>query len=115
MRTYGDPCGIARALDLIGERWALLVVRELLHGPRRFAELRRGLFAASPNVLLRRVRELIRGGVVQRAGGAYQLTARGRELHPLLLALGRWGARSTARPRGALSLDALLAALEATF
>lgn len=115
MRSYGDPCGIARALDLIGERWALLVVRELLHGPKRFAELRRGLFSASPNVLSQRLRELQQGGVVQRAGGGYELTARGRELHPLLLALGRWGARSTARPGGALSLDALLAALEATF
>jgi DNA-binding HxlR family transcriptional regulator len=115
LRSYGDPCGIARALDLVGERWARLIVRELLLGPRRF---KAGLPAASPNVLSQRLRELEAGGVVQRrrAGGAlYELTDWGRELHPILLQLGRWGARSPERPAGALSVDALMIALESTF
>jgi DNA-binding HxlR family transcriptional regulator len=118
LRTYGDPCGIARALDVVGERWALLIVRELLLGPKRFTDLKAGLGAASPNVLSQRLRELEAGGIVQRrkAGGArYELTDWGRELHPILLQLGRWGARSGDRPKGALSVDALMIALEATF
>ena len=117
-RSYGDPCGIARALDAVGERWALLVVRELLLGPKRFTDLRAGLGAASPNVLSQRLRELEAAGVVRRrkAGPAvYELTDWGRELHPILLMLGRWGARSCARPAGALGVDALMIALESTF
>jgi DNA-binding HxlR family transcriptional regulator len=118
LRSYGDPCGIARALDVVGERWALLTVRELLLGPKRFTDLKAGLAGASPNVLSQRLRELEAGGVVQRrrAGGAlYELTDWGRELHPILVQLGRWGARSPERPAGALSVDALMVALEATF
>jgi DNA-binding HxlR family transcriptional regulator len=65
-RTYGDPCGVARSLDVVGERWALLVVRELLLGPKRFADLRAGLPAMSPNVLSQRLRELEGHGIVQR-------------------------------------------------
>jgi DNA-binding HxlR family transcriptional regulator len=117
LRSYGDPCGIARALDVVGERWALLVVRELLFGPRRFTDLRAAL-GASPNVLTQRLGELEAGGIVQRrtAGGAlYELTDWGRELHPILLQLGRWGARSLHRPAGELTVDALMAALESTF
>ena len=67
MRTYGDGCGIAHALDLVGERWALLVVRELLLGPKRFTDLRDGLPNASPNVLSQRLRELEAG---RRSSGA---------------------------------------------
>jgi len=118
LRSYGDACGIARALDCVGERWALLIVRELLFGPKRFTDLKTGLAGASANVLSQRLRELEAGDVVQRrrSGGAfYELTDRGRELHPILLQLGRWGARSSARPAGALSVDALMVALEATF
>ena len=59
-RTYGDSCGIARALDLVGERWALLVVRELLLGPKRFTDLRSGLPNLGPDVLTQRLRELAR-------------------------------------------------------
>jgi DNA-binding HxlR family transcriptional regulator len=117
LRSYGDPCGIARALDVVGERWALLLVRELLFGPKRFTDLRAGL-GASPNVLSQRLGELEAGGVVQRrsAGGAlYELTDWGRELHPILVQLGRWGARSPHRPAGTLSVDSLMVALEATF
>src|ERR671919_2805740 len=66
-RTYGDPCGIARALDLVGERWALLVVRELLLGPKRFTDLRTGLPNLGPDVLSQRVRDLEAIGVLRRA------------------------------------------------
>ena len=117
LRSYGDPCGIARALDVVGERWALLIVRELLFGPKRFSDLRAGL-GASPNVLSQRLAELEASSVVQRrrAGGAlYELTDWGRELRPILLELGSWGARSSHRPTGELSVDALMAALESTF
>lgn len=117
-RSYGDPCGIARALDLVGERWALLVVRELLLGPRRFSELRAGLSGASPNVLSQRLVELEAGGVVRKqesSSGAYELTDWGRELHPVLVRLGRWGAQSSLKPAGKLSRTAFLVALESTF
>ena len=118
LRSYGDPCGIARALDLVGERWALLIVRELMFGPKRFTDLRGGLTDASPNVLSQRLRELEAGGVIRRTktgAAAYELTDWGRELHPILLQLGRWGARSAAPRTGALSVDALMVALESTF
>ncbi|MCW3064641.1 MAG: Transcriptional regulator [Solirubrobacterales bacterium] len=97
-RTYGDRCGVARALDRVGERWALLVVRELLLGPKRFTDLRAGLPHLSPDVLSQRLRELEDAGIVQRrklappaASRVYELTARGRELEPVVLGLGRWG------------------------
>jgi DNA-binding HxlR family transcriptional regulator len=117
-RSYQDPCGIARALDAVGERWALLIVRELSYGPKRFTDLRNGLAGASPNVLSQRLRELEATGVIRRhalGAASYELTDWGRELHPILLQLGRWGARSGLRPAGALSVDALMVALEATF
>lgn len=116
-RSYRDPCGIARALDAIGERWALLIVRELLLGPKRFSDLRASL-GTSPNVLSQRLGELETSGVVQRrsSGGAlYELTDWGQELHPILLKLGRWGAMSSNRPGGEMTVDALMVALEATF
>src|SRR6059058_5719261 len=100
-RTYGDQCGISRALDRVGERWALLIVRELLVGPKRFTDLRTGLPTASPNVLSQRLRELEASGVVRRrrlpppaASQVYELTVWGRELEPVAVALGRWGARA---------------------
>jgi DNA-binding HxlR family transcriptional regulator len=118
LRSYGDPCGIARALDVIGERWALLIVRELMFGPKRFTDLRGGLSGASPNVLSQRLRELEAAGVIRRlkvGAAAYELTEWGRELHPILLQLGRWGASSAVPPTGSLSVDALMVALESTF
>jgi DNA-binding HxlR family transcriptional regulator len=102
---------------VIGERWALLIVRELLLGPRRFTDLRAAL-GASPNVVTQRLGELEVAGVVQRrssGGGLYELTDWGRELHPVLLQLGRWGARSEHHPEGELTVDALMIALETTF
>jgi len=117
LRSYGDACGIARALDVIGERWALLIVRELAYGPKRFSDLRGGL-GLSPNVLSQRLADLEASGVLERrsiSGGLYDLTPWGRELHPLLLQLGRWGARTLHKPVAELSADALMLALEATF
>jgi len=97
-RTYGDGCAIARALDIVGERWALLVVRELLLGPKRYTDLRRGLPNASPNVLAERLRELERAGVLRRrtlpppAGSrVYELTEWGMRLEDTVVALGLWG------------------------
>ena len=109
-RSYGDGCGIAHALDLIGERWALLVVRELLLGPLRFSDLRAGLPGASPNVLSQRLRDLEHVGVVRRrrlpppaAANVYELTEHGAELEPILVALGSWALRSPLTPAGSLS------------
>jgi DNA-binding HxlR family transcriptional regulator len=100
-RSYDQFCGIARALDLVGERWALLIVRDLILGPKRFTDLRRGLPGIGTNVLAARLKELERGGVVARrtllppAGSTvYELTEYGRELEGPLLAVGRWGALS---------------------
>jgi DNA-binding HxlR family transcriptional regulator len=121
-RTYGDPCGVARALDAVGERWALLVVRELLLGPKRFGALHRGLGAASQNVLAQRLRELEAAGVVRRrrlgppAGSwVYELTEQGSELEPVLIALGRWGRDRPMTAEAELSVDALVLALKTTF
>jgi DNA-binding HxlR family transcriptional regulator len=100
-RTYRQYCGLARALDLVGERWALLVVRELLLGPKRFTDLLDGLPGVSTNVLATRLRGLERAGVVERnllpppaASAVYELTGYGRALEPAVAALGRWGAAS---------------------
>jgi DNA-binding HxlR family transcriptional regulator len=91
-RSYGDSCAIARGLDVVGERWALLVVRELLFTPRRFSDLRHALPNVSSNLLADRLRELEQNGVIRRtATPAYELTDRGRKLEPVLLALSDWG------------------------
>jgi DNA-binding HxlR family transcriptional regulator len=122
-RTYGEACATAHALDLIGERWALLVVRELLFGPKRFTDLRTGLPNASPNRLSRRLRELEKLGLVRRrrlpppsASWVYELTGWGRELEPVLVHLGRWGRRSPFRDLEAhISSDAVMLALRDDF
>jgi DNA-binding HxlR family transcriptional regulator len=122
-RTYGEGCGIAHALDLVGQRWALLVVRELLLGPKRFTDLRSGLPNASPNVLSERLRELEQGGIVQRrrlpppAGSSvYELTSWGSELEPVVRSLGSWGARSPDFPEDApVGSDSVVLALRAFF
>lgn len=100
-RSYRDSCGIARALDVVGERWALLVVRELLLAPQRFSELRHALPHVSSNLLADRLRELEHRGVVHR-GEAYELTDWGRKLEPIVRALGDWGStprNPRSRPR----------------
>ncbi|MEU4571465.1 winged helix-turn-helix transcriptional regulator [Nonomuraea sp. NPDC023979] len=96
-RSYRDSCGIARALDIVGERWALLVVRELLLAPQRFSDLRHALPNASSNLLTDRLRELQHHGVIRRTRESatgpqvYELTERGRKLEPVILALSDWG------------------------
>ena len=122
-RTYGDRCGIARALDLVGERWSLLVVRELLLGPKRFTDLRAGLPGVSPDVLAQRLRELEAAEIVSRrtlappaASKVYELTDRGAELEPVVLALGRWGSAAPF-PAGDATFgeDAFVLALKTIF
>src|SRR6185369_9159940 len=123
MRTYGDRCGIARALDIVGERWALLVVRELLLGPKRFTDLRAGLPLIGPDVLSQRLRELEASGVVVRdklpppaASQVYALTERGRALEPVVLELGRWGSQAPVPAEDApLGADAAMLALKTMF
>ena len=122
-RTYGDGCAIAHGLDFVGERWALLVVRELLLGPKRFTDLKRGLPNASPNVISERLRELERAGIVERdtlpppAGSrVYRLTHWGQELEPLVIGLGRWASRSPSPPRTApIGTDSIALALKDRF
>jgi DNA-binding HxlR family transcriptional regulator/putative sterol carrier protein len=123
MRTYGDGCAIAHGLDLVGERWALLVVRELLLGPKRYTDLRRGLPNASPNVLSERLRELESVGVVRRrklpppAGSrVYELTDWGHDLEGLVISLGHWAARSPSLPSDApVGPDSMILALRSRF
>jgi DNA-binding HxlR family transcriptional regulator len=105
-RKYGQGCGTAHALDLVGDRWALLVVRELVLGPKRFTDLRDGLPGIGPNVLSQRLKELEVAGVLRRrvlpppAGSTvYELTEWGSELEDIVVRLGRWGARSPEMPR----------------
>lgn len=122
-RSYDDGCAAAHALDLIGERWALLVVRELLYGPRRFSDLRDTLPAISPNVLSQRLRDLEETGVIHRhqlpppaSSWVYELTEWGMELEGVLAQLRRWGMRSPSFPRRApISPSTGLSALKARF
>lgn len=109
MKSYRQYCGVARALDLVGGRWALLLVRDLLPGPRRFTDLLRpGL---TPNVLSTRLRELSEAGLVQKvtlpapAGRAWALTEQGRGLEPVVLALGAFGQAYLSAPRPDDSFD----------
>ena len=100
MRSYGQYCGLARALDVVGERWSLLVVRELLDGPRRYSELLEGLPGIATNLLVDRLRGLEAGGVVRLDEGRYALTPWGQDLHEAIYALGRWAGPLMVRPRG---------------
>lgn len=98
MRSYGQFCPVSRALDLLGERWTLLVVRALLQGATRFSELQRALSRISPTMLTRRLRELVDADIVvqkkTRGGGhEYRLTPAGRELAPVVSSLAEWGMR----------------------
>ena len=105
MKSYGEFCGTARALDLVGDRWALLVVRELLLGPRRYTDLVECLPGVGTNVLATRIRELESSGIIERTrvpaptpAVLYQLTADGRDLRPVLDSLAVWGSRRLTRP-----------------
>src|ERR1700716_2381644 len=94
-REYGQYSGVTRALELVGERWALLIVRDLLVGPRRYGELAVGLPRMPSNILAARLKELQAAGVLRRVPHSrvivYELTPYGRELEPVVLALGAWG------------------------
>jgi DNA-binding HxlR family transcriptional regulator len=123
-RTYGQYCGMARALEMVGERWALLIIRDLLVGPRRFTDLLRGLPRIPTNVLTTRLQELEEAGVVQRrararpaTGVVYELTEYGRELEGVVLRLARWGAQSLGAPRPGeiVTADSMIVALRTTF
>lgn len=103
-RSYGQFCALARSLDVVGERWTLLIVRELLPGPMRYTELKTSLEGIATNLLAERLRTLEANGIVERcledAGVAYALTPWGMGLREAMEALGRWGAPLLATGRG---------------
>ena len=123
-RTYGKYCGLAHALELVGERWALVLVSDLLRGPKRFSDLQRGQPRIPSNVLSARLKELEDAGIVRRrvlprpaSGVGYELTEYGRDLEEIVLRLGLWGARSMPEPRpdDVVTADTLLLGLRSTF
>ena len=126
-RSYGQFCGLARSLDVVGDRWTLLIVRELLPGPMRYTELKTSLTGIATNLLADRLRTMEVNGIVERrleeSGVAYALTPRGADLREPMEALGRWGTPllmtgrgdDTFRPRWlTLALPALLRGVTAT-
>ncbi|MBW9095708.1 helix-turn-helix transcriptional regulator [Microbacterium jejuense] len=121
-RSYGQYCGVTTAVELIGERWALLIVRDLLVGPRRYTDLKQGLPKIPTNILSTRLKELQESGVVRRVpllhcGLVYELTPYGRELEPIVLALGRWGFAQMGDPQpdDVVTADSLTMALRTAF
>jgi len=117
--TYGQFCGLSRALEMVGERWGLLIVRDLLVGPRSVAELHSGLPKIPVEVLRTRLTELTHSGIVRRSADTerYELTEYGHALEDVVLALGRWGAATLdePRPEDIVTADSLTLALRATF
>jgi DNA-binding HxlR family transcriptional regulator len=123
-RAYGQFCGVARALEIVGERWSLLIVRDLVLGPKRYDELQAGLPKIPPSILSARLNELEATGVLRRrvraeleAGLVYELTQYGSELDHILLDLGLWGARSLHQPGpdDVFTLDSAILSLYTTF
>ncbi|WP_205629184.1 winged helix-turn-helix transcriptional regulator [Jiangella muralis] len=122
-RTYGEGCPIALSLDIVGERWALLVVRELRLGPRRYRDLQAALPGITPAVLSKRLKELEEYGVLRRrelpppaAARVYELTEWGAGLEPVFQALARWGVRSPVLPlTGEVSADSVMLGLRTFF
>ena len=121
-RSYGQYCGVTTAVELIGERWALLIVRDLLVGPRRYTDLKQGLPRIPTNILSTRLKELQEGGVVRRVpllncGLVYELTPYGRSFEPIMLALGRWGFQAMGDPEegDVVTADSLTMALRTAF
>src|ERR1700709_1483015 len=102
-RDYGQYSGFSQALELVGERWAMLIIRDLLVGPRRYGELATGLPRIPSNILAARLKELQAAGVLRRVPHSrvivYELTPYGRELEPVVLALGAWGFKAMGDPR----------------
>lgn len=105
MQTYAQYCPISRALDLVGDRWSLMIVRDMIVGSTRFNEIARGLPGLSRGLLSRRLRQLEAGGIVERHDGGYRLTTAGAELRPLLWGLAEWGAVHAFDPPRAEELD----------
>jgi DNA-binding HxlR family transcriptional regulator len=123
-RSYSQFCGLAHALELVGERWALLVVRDLICSPKRFTDLRRGLPRIPSNILSTRLKELESAGIIRRrvlprpeSSVVYELTEYGRELEDIVLRLGLWGAKSLREPspEDTTNSDSLMLGLRATF
>ena len=117
-RSYQQACSVARFLDLLGTRWTLLLVRDLLAAPRRFKELLANAPAMGPNLLTQRLRELTELGIVEKSGTTYRLTAAGRELEPVIVGMARWSlAHLTIDPDnpGTTRPDLLVVALRAVF
>lgn len=122
-RRYDDGCALTHALDLTAERWALVIVRELLLGPKRFTDLRAGIPAVSPDVLTQRLRDLAEAGILSRrklppptSVWVYELTEWGAELEPAVIHLARWASRSPAMNHdGPMSADSLALALRGLF
>ena len=123
-RSYGKYCGLAHALELVGERWALVLVSDLLRGPKRFTDLQHGQPRIPSNVLSTRLKELEDAGVVRRrvlprpaSGVGYELTEYGRELEGIVLQLGLWGAMSMGAPRpgDVFTADTAVLGLRSTF
>ncbi len=100
LKSYGQQCPVTRALDLIGDRWTLVIVRDLLDGPRRFNDLRRSLVGISPSLLSARLDRLTEESLVGRRDDRYVLTERGASLAPVIDELGRWGVELMGRGRG---------------
>ncbi|MFF4392180.1 winged helix-turn-helix transcriptional regulator [Streptomyces sp. NPDC001552] len=123
-RPYGQFCGLARAVEMVGERWTLLIVRNLLIGPKRYTDLHKGLPDIPTNVLSTRLKQLEEAGVAARRalphperGVVYELTDYGRGLEPALIALGRWGAATMTSPRPGevITPDSLAMSFRTTF
>lgn len=123
-RTYGQFCTVARSLDRLGDRWTLLLVRELLLGPKRFKDLETGLPGIATNLLSGRLKQLERDGVIRHTRlpspadvPVYELTEGGRELEPVILSLARWGMRHLppARPDDLKRPEWMLLSLRARF
>ncbi|MCC2032519.1 winged helix-turn-helix transcriptional regulator [Microbacterium allomyrinae] len=121
-RSYGQYCGVTTAVELIGERWAMLIIRDLLVGPRRYTDLKQGLPRIPTNILSTRLKELQEGGVVRRVplmncGLVYELTPYGHELEPIVMALGRWGFQAMGDPEegDVVTADSLTMALRTAF
>lgn len=120
-RDYGQYGGVTQALELVGERWAMLIVRDLLVGPRRYSELAAGLARIPSNVLAARLKELQAAGVLHRVPHSrvivYELTPYGRELEPVVLALGAWGFKAMGEPRQeqVITPDAMIIDLRTAF
>jgi DNA-binding HxlR family transcriptional regulator len=116
---HGDACAAAHAFDVVGDRWAVIVIRELMLGPKRFNDLLAGAVGATPTVLTMRLRELESAGVVEQIElppparvPVYRLTAWGLEFEPILQALGKWAQRSPSLPNdGDLTPDAAILAM----